>query len=227
MLDIKKGQYSTEYVIIIGIGVGIIASFLVYVTFFYGSFASSSSASQITTAANNLAKEVNYVASQGPGSMQTFPITIPLLQSQYSFFCGNLIKLQTTTELGVSKPAQNVSGMLPLSGGTFDAFARNENGSVLIGLDFSVALIKQSYSISSSTLFYILSFYNSSNYLTGTAFNISIFSTEGVYLTSVTGSTGSGQVSGSLPFSFNPAKEYVVEVYPSGAGDYSSTCITG
>lgn len=225
MSDIKKGQYSIEYTIIIGIGVSIIAAFVVYVALFYGSFTLSSSATQITTAAKNFANEVNYVASQGPGSIQEFPITIPLLEPQYSFFCGNIIKLQTTTELGVSKPLENVSGMLPLSGGTFDGFVRGENGSALVGLDFSVALIKLTYSISSGTLSYSMSFYNYSDDLKGTSFNMSLFSTDGLYLTSVTGSTNSsGQATGTLTLP-SAANQYVLEIYPSGSGDYYSTCV--
>jgi hypothetical protein len=223
----KNGQYSTEYTIIIGIGVAIIAAFLIYIALFYGSFASSSSASQITTVADNLANEVSYVASQGPGSMQVFPITIPLIQSKYSFFCGNLIKLETSTELGVSKSVENVSGMLPLSGGTFDAFARDNNGSATIGLVFSIAYILQSYSVSSNTLSYSLSFYNSSGYLKGTVFNISLFSTRGAYITSAKSSTTSGQASGTLTLPSSASVQYVFEVTPLGSGDYYSTCVTG
>ena len=48
--------------------------------------------------------------------------------------------------------------MLPLSGGTFDAFARDENGSAVIGRDFSIALIQFTYSTSSNTLSYSLAF---------------------------------------------------------------------
>ena len=222
----QKGQYSTEYVIIIGIGISIIAAFLIYVALFYDSFALSSSGSQITTVSNSIANEVSYVASQGPGSVQAFPITIPLIKPHNSFFCGNIIKLQTTTELGVSKPIENVSGMLPLSGGTFNAFARDENGSVLLGLDFSIALIQFTYSISSDTLSYSMSFYNSSDDLKGTSFNVSLFSTSGLYLTSVTGSTSSGQATGTLTLPSTVPSQYVIEVYPSGSGDYYSTCIS-
>ncbi|MCL4397213.1 hypothetical protein M1494_02605 [Candidatus Parvarchaeota archaeon] len=222
----KKGQYSIEYTIIIGIGISIIAAFVIYVALFYGSFASGSAASQITTVSSDLANEVSYVASQGPGSMQAFPITIPLIQSQYSFFCGNLIKLQTTTELGISDAIENVSGMLPLSGGTFDAFARDENGSALIGLDFSISLIQLTYSLSSNILSYSMSFYNYSNDLKGTSFNVSLFSTDGLYLTSVIGSTSSGQATGTLTLPSAAPRQYVLEVYPTGSGDYYSTCIS-
>ncbi len=222
----QKGQYSLEYTIIMGIGIGIIAAFVVYIALFYGSFASSSAGSQITTVSDSLANEISYVASQGPGSMQVFPITLPLIEPRYSFFCGNIIKLQTTTELGVSKSIENVSGMLPLSGGTFDAFARDENGSALVGLDFSIALIQFTYSISSNTLSYSMSFYNYSNGLKGTSFNVSLFSTGGSYLTSVTGSTSSGQATGTLTLPSTAQSQYVLEVYPSGSGDYYSTCIS-
>ena len=221
----QKGQYSIEYTIIIGIGISIIAAFLIYVALFYGSFAVGSAASQITTASDNLANEISYIASQGPGSMQDFPITIPLIEPQYSFFCGNIIKLQTTTELGVSKSIENVSGMLPLSGGTFDAFARDENGSALIGLDFSVALIQFTYSISSNTLSYSMSLYNYSDGLTNAKFNLSLFSTDGLYLNSVTGSTSFGQATGTLTLPSSAQNQYVVEIYPSLSGDYYSTCI--
>ncbi|MCL4376042.1 hypothetical protein M1558_00935 [Candidatus Parvarchaeota archaeon] len=222
----KKGQYSIEYTIIIGIGVSIIAAFVVYVALFYGSFASSSAGSQITTVSDSLANEISYVASQGPGSMQAFPITIPLIEPQNSFFCGNIVKLQTTTELGVSKSIENVSGMLPLSGGTFDAFARDENGSALVGLDFSIALIQFNYSISSDILSYSMSFYNYSNDLKGASFNVSLFSTGGLYLTSVTGSTSSGKATGTLTLPSTAPSQYVIEVYPSGSGDYYSSCIS-
>ncbi len=228
MSNLRKGQYSTEYVIVIGIGISIIAAFVVYVMLFYGSFALSSSASQITTTANNLANEVNYVASQGPGSMQTFPVTVSLLQPQYSFFCGDIIKLQTTTELGVSKPAENVSGMLPLSGGTFDAFVKGENGSAIIGLDFSVAYIQQSYAMSSNTLFYKLRFYNYSGGLKSSSFNLTVFSAGEQYISSVTGSTSTtdiGYASGTVTLPSSAPNRYIVEIYPNNSGDYSSTCI--
>ncbi|MEM0142789.1 MAG: hypothetical protein QXL94_02360 [Candidatus Parvarchaeum sp.] len=220
----RKGQYSIEYTIIIGIGVSIIAAFVVYVALFYGSFALGSSASQITTVADNIANEISYVASQGQGSMQTFPITIPLLLPQYSFFCGDIIKLQTTTELGVSKAIENVSGMLPLSSGTFHAFAKVENNSALLGLDFSISLVRMSYSISSNTLSYTLHFYNYSGGLVTTNFNASLFSTGGAYLTSVTGSANSGEAQGTLTLP-SSSNEYVLEVYPSGSGDYFSECV--
>ncbi|MGC8533058.1 MAG: hypothetical protein ACP5MV_00270 [Candidatus Parvarchaeum sp.] len=230
MSYLKKGQYSAEYVIVIGIGISIIAAFVVYVMLFYGSFALSSSASQITTAANNLANEVNYVASQGPGSMQTFPITVPLLEPQYSFFCGNIIKLQTTTELGVSKPAENVSGMLPLSGGTFDAFVKTVNGSAILGLRFAISYISQSYTASGTTISYNLEFYNSSFLPTNSpvTFNISVFSTNGVYLGSSISSTSSSSpstASGSVVASAYHS-EYVIEVTPSNSGDYASQCVS-
>jgi uncharacterized protein (UPF0333 family) len=227
MLDNRKGQYSVEYTIIIGIGLGIIAAFLIYITFFYGSFSLSSSASQIKTLSDTIANHVNYIASEGPGSMQTFPITLPLLQQQYSFFCGDIIKLQTTTELGVSKPGENVSGMLPLTSGTFDAFARAENGSAIIGLRFLISYVLGSYSVSSNTLSYSLSFYNYSGDLKGTAFNISLLSTGGAYITSAKSSTTSGQASGTLTLPSSAPVEYVLEVTPSGSGDYYSTCVTG
>ena len=220
----KKGQYSVEYAIIMGIGISIIAAFLLYIALFYGSFAVGSAASQITTVSDSLSNEISYVTSQGPGSVQAFPITIPLIEPKYSFFCGNIIKLQTTTELGVSKSIENVSGMLPLSGGTFDAFARDENGSAVIGLDFSIALIQFTYSTSSNTLSYSLSFYNYSNDLTPAKFNLSLFSAGGTYLQSITGSTTSGKATGTL--SLPSPNLYIIEVYPSGAGDYYSTCIS-
>ncbi len=230
MLD-KKAQYSTEYVIIIGIAVGIIASFLVYVALFYGSFSTVSAASDITNIASSLAKEANYVTSQGVGSLQAFPITIPLLQPQYSFFCGNTIKLQTTTELGVAQPAENISGMLPLSGGTYDAFVASTNTQVLVGLKFAVSLIIQSYSISDSVLSYSLYFYNVSDLPMAkpVSFNISIFTTGGVYKTSTTGSTSISSPStafGTLTLPSPESNEYVVEVTPSNSGDYASACVS-
>ena len=226
----KNGQYSTEYVIILGIGLAVIASFLIYVMLFYGSFSSSSAASQITSVSNSLAKEANYVASQGPGSIQTFPITIPLIESQHSFYCGNIIKLQTPTQLGISQSSGNISGMLPLSGGTYDAFAEAGNNQVLIGLKFAVSLIKQSYTVSFSgstaTLDYALSFYNLSGDLTGTSFNLTILSMGGSYITSITGSTTTGTYSGTITLSSSASAQYLVEIFPTNAGDYSSTCIT-
>lgn len=230
MSGLRQGQYSTEYIVIMGIGIGIIAIFLVYVTYLYGSFAVSSAANQITNVANTLAEETNYVSSQGPGSVQAFPISVPLIQPQHSFFCGNIIKLQTSTELGISRPGSNVSGMLPLSGGTYNSFARDEGESVLIGMQFPIALVQQSYSVSVSgstaSLSYSLSFYNFSGGLAAASFNMSVFSTDGAYITSGAGSTGSGQISGSLALPYSSPTQYVVEIYPSGSGDYSSTCIS-
>lgn len=233
----RNGQYSTEYVIIIGIGVGLIASFVVYVVFFYGSFASTSAANDITGVANTLATEANYVTAQGTGSMQTFPITIPLLEQHYSFFCGNIIKLQTPAQLGVARPAENISGMLPLSGGTYNAFVRAGNGGVLVGLRFAVSTIEQSYLVTLSsgsptiaTLHYTLNFYNYSfePVPTAVAYNLSVFTADGTYITSITNSTASPAYSissGEITLPSAIPAEYVVEVTPSSSGDYASTCI--
>ena len=230
-MSIKKAQYSTEYVIVVGIGIAIIASFLVYAMLFYGSFASSSSANQMITIANSLAKEANYVAFQGEGSMQTFPITIPLLNPQHSFFCGNIIKLQTSAQLGIAQSAENISGMLPLSSGSYTAFVKAASNQIIVGLRFAISSIEQSYSISSNTLYYSLLFFNYSDkpVITTQPFNISLFSTSGVYITSATSSTlvsSPSQASGSLTLPSSPMSEYVVEIYPANSGDYSSTCIT-
>lgn len=226
----NKAQYSTEYVIIIGIGVAIIASFLIYVMLFYGSFSSSSSASQIKNVASSISKEADYVSSQGVGSIQAFPITIPLLQQKDSFLCGDIIKLQTTTELGVAKPAENISGMLPLTGGTYDAFVKSVNGQVVLGLRFAISYISQSYSVSGTTISYNLEFYNYSfqPVTSPVTFNISVLSTNGVYLGSAVSSTSSSSpstASGSVTASaYYP--EYVIEVTPSSSGDYASQCVS-
>ena len=229
MLDSRKGQYSVEYTIIMGIGIAIIAAFLIYIAFFYSSFALSSSASQIKTLSDTFANQANYVASQGPGSMQIFPITTPLLQPQYSFFCGDLIKLQTSTELGVSKPGENVSGMLPLASGTFDAFAKAVNGNVILGLKFAISYISQNYTVSGTTISYNLDFYNSSLQPVNSPvnFNVSVFSTNGAYLGSTIGSTSSSSPStaaGTLVASAYYS-EYVIEVTPTDSGDYASECV--
>jgi hypothetical protein len=234
-MSAKKAQYSTEYVIIIAIGIGLIASFLFYAVFFYGSFASTSSANDITNVASSIAKQANYVSAQGVGSIQTFPITIPLLEPQYSFFCGDIIKLQTTTELGVASPAGNVSGMLPLTGGTYVAFVKEDYNQTFVGLKFAVSLIIQSDTISASssseTLNYNLKFYNYSldPIPTPVTFNLSVFTTDGVYVASLLGSTSSSspnKISGTLSLPLSNLNLYVVEVTPSSSGDYASACVS-
>jgi hypothetical protein len=217
-MSAKKAQYSTEYVIIIAIGIGLIASFLFYAVFFYGSFASTSSANDITNVASSIAKQANYVSAQGVGSIQTFPITIPLLEPQYSFFCGDIIKLQTTTELG-----------------TYVAFVKEDYNQTFIGLKFAVSLIIQSDTISASssseTLNYNLKFYNYSldPIPTPVTFNLSVFTTDGVYVASLLGSTSSSspnKISGTLSLPLSNLNLYVVEVTPSSSGDYASACVS-
>ncbi|MCL4401013.1 MAG: hypothetical protein M1348_00735 [Candidatus Parvarchaeota archaeon] len=200
MVLYRKGQFTTEYLIVIGIALSVISIFMIYVFFYYAGYSSTVNSNLAASAAASLVENANYVASIGLGSKITFPVNFPSVSFPESYFCGNYIKLVSGQYSSIQKSRLNLQGVLPITPGVYMVYVRyNSSGTVQMGLEGVVSYINASYSLNVNTLSYSLRFYNSSYKLDGaTPFNISVFSSSGNIINSTSGTTSAGSVSGSL-----------------------------
>ncbi len=220
----KKAQFITEYIIVIGIALSIIAVFLVYVLVYYSGYSNSSNSNQISTITNSIVQEANYVFSEGVGSKTSFTLGFPDLQVINSFFCGDYIKVTSSQYSSVSRADEELEGLLPLKQGTYVMYARyNQTGIVQIGLDSGVSYINYTYSYDSSKdlLFYNLTFFDSQYLISsGVAgivpYNITVFSVNGVYLNSSTSLSVDDFAYGELTLKPTPS-EAIIDIFVNGA----------
>ena len=222
----RKSQFTTEYLIIVGIGIAIITIFLAYVSLYYISFSSSSSTKTLNSAATSLIKQSSYLSSEGSGSETTFSVAFPAINPSQSYFCGNFLKLTSNSITSIQKSSIELNGLLPTTAGTYNFRETNVNGLAKIGLNQPVSYINSSYALSGKTLSYSLYFYNSTGGIGGDiTFNITVLSLSGKQISSQTETASNGVYSGSLSLS-TTLPEYLVEIFPIGYNVFASSCFT-
>jgi hypothetical protein len=214
------GQFTTEYLVIIGIALTIIVAFLVYVFIFYGSYYSSSVSNQVTTVANAIVQGANYVSSEGVGSKTSLTIDFPLLENISgisSYFCGSYVKISSSTYSSIAQANVDLEGLLPSSAGNYVVYATYASPNLVqIGLNAPITYINSTYTINVNSLTYNLSFFNAS-YLpaASTKFNLSIFSPSGSLIKSVTGTANAkGFFYNSVTLT-TVLPEFIMAVFPS------------
>ncbi len=233
----RRGQFTTEYLVVIAIALSVIVAFLVYVFIFYSGYASSSNSDQVATAVNSVVQEANYVSSEGLGSKTSFPLTFPSIQALNSYFCGTYIKISSSSYSSIERANTRISGVLPLTPGTYVMYAKYAGaGTVQIGVRGSISYINATYAVNFSSvesgenyahISYNLSFFDS-NYLAAgaTAFNVSVYTPSGTILKSVTGTSNSnGIAAGSLNVGTVLA-EYIIDVFALQANVFAPSCLS-
>ena len=227
MVDSKRSQFTTEYMIVVAVALAIVISFLIYAIIFYSSYFNNSAANEVKTAANSLTAEANYVLAEGIGSKVSFPVYIPQLAKTSSFFCSNYVKIKSGGYSSISSAKTDISGLLPLKAGNYIYYAwYNETGNVYLGLDFKISLVTYNYSISGTSLFYSLGFYGQDGVLLPkTNFNISVFNGDGTYIASAVQAAVNGLDNGSLNIG-SIGSAYIINVYPLGYDVFAPTCFS-
>ena len=79
----RKAQFTTEYLIIIGIAFGLIAIFLVYAFVYYSSYNNGAGYQQVQNAAVSITQQARYVGSAGIGSKSIFTQYFPACSPTY------------------------------------------------------------------------------------------------------------------------------------------------
>ncbi|MCL4398971.1 hypothetical protein M1293_00450 [Candidatus Parvarchaeota archaeon] len=223
----RKAQFTTEYLIIIGIAFGLIAIFLVYAFVYYSSYNNGAGYQQVQNAAVSITQQAQYVGSAGIGSKSIFTQYFPALDKADSFFCGDYVKVSSAGYSYLSKSDFNMQGILPTTAGSYSAYAYyTSNGSIYVGLQAGLSYVNTTYNISGSYLGYGIDFYNQIGLLAkSTSFNISVFSVGGSYLNSTIGTTPSGYASGEIYLPQN-LPEYLIKIYPLGYNMFESSCFS-
>ena len=220
----KRGQYTTEYLIIIGLGIAIIGIFLAYVSLYYMSFSSTAGSKTLDSAASSLISQASYVSSEGSGSETTFSVAFPSINPAQSYFCGSFLKLTSGSLTSIQKSSIALTGLLPTTAGTYDVHETNTNGLAEVALSQTVSYINSSYKLSGSNLFYVLYFYNDTGGISGDInFNITVLSLSGKYITSQVETSSNGYYSGEIPLT-STQPEYLIEIFPIGYNVFSSSC---
>ena len=220
----KRGQYTTEYLIIIGLGIAIIGIFLAYVSLYYMSFSSTAGSKTLDSAASSLISQASYVSSEGSGSETTFSVAFPSINPAQSYFCGSFLKLTSGSLTSIQKSSIALTGLLPTTAGTYDVHETNTNGLAEVALSQTVSYINSSYKLSGSDLFYVLYFYNDTGGIGGDInFNITVLSLSGKYITSQVETSSNGYYSGEIALT-STQPEYLIEIFPIGYNVFSSSC---
>ncbi len=223
-MDRRRAQYTTEYVIILGIAMAVIAAALVYALFFYTSYSSSSSSNQISTAAAQIVQAANYVSAQGADSKTVIAVTFPLLSVQSSFFCGDIVELGSRASSYIDQANVNMSGLMPFIPGLYHAYLTFNGTITEMGLNFPLSSMDSSFSYSSGSIDYSLEFFDENgDLLPDVTFNITVYSESGAYIASQTETSSNGQYSGSVPVSTD-LPLYIIRVFPRTYQVFYSAC---
>lgn len=221
----SRAQYTTEYVIVLGIAMTIIASALFYSLYFYTSYFSSSTSNQLSTAATQLVKAADYVSAQGINSKTLIAVTFPTLTVTSSFFCGQLVQIDSGHSSYIDRANVNISGLMPFNSGLYHAYVVYNGSMADVGINLPLSLVTGTFSYSSGSILYGINFLDrNGNSLPSVNFNISVYSGSGVYLASGTGTTSSSTYTGliSVP---SGQSVYVIRIFPSTYQEFFSTCV--
>lgn len=229
-MKMKAAQASIEYITLIGIALMILAVFLSITMFMYSSFSGSADYNQLSEMGGDIVNVVGGISSQSIGTMYSFSLYSPGLVSP-SFFCGDLLVLNSKAGYEVSDSANmNVSGVLPLGSGQFQAYiaiSKNSNGAIaVLSLDLPISKVISDYSLSPGSVSYNLTFLNASGAQVPTFFDLSALYMNSTQISSLPESTSSGNISGSLsiPSSVNAVIMIVfIQTYSEEAGQCVSS----
>ena len=223
----KRAQFTTEYLIIIGIAFGLIAVFLVYAFVYYSSYNTGSLYQRVQSAAEGLAQQAQYAGSAGIGSRSVFTLYFPSVDENTSFFCGEYAKVSSAGFSYISKSDFQMEGLMPTTAGSYSAYAYyTRGGDVYLGIQAPLSYINTSYTPDGSYLNYSIWFYNQIGLLAkSTSFNLTVFSINGAYVNSTLETTASGYIQGQiyLPQSL---PQYLINIYPLGYNLFESSCFT-
>ncbi len=221
----SKGQFTTEYMIVIAIALATIAFFLIYVFIYYSNYYGSSTSSKVSSVATTLTNEANYVTNEGIGSKTSFSLSVPDLTLLGSFFCGNYIKASYGAYSSIQYSKSKLEGVLPTTGGTYIVYAKySGNDIVQIGLQADISYINYSYSINGNLLNYYLEFYGKNGLPTGsTAYNISVFSYTGQYINSTVSSSTNGEAASSIYLGQVPST-LLIYIFALGTNVVAPSC---
>ncbi len=221
----KKAQFATEYLVITGIALSIIAVFIAYVLVYYSSYTTESNNDQLSTITSSIVQQANYVFSEGIGSKTSFTIDFPTIQTLNSFFCGDYIKITSPQYSSIGRAEVKLEGVLPATSGNYVMYARyNQTGIVEIGFDSPVTYINYSYSYSGSYLCYNLTIFNNKYIAFPAAYNITMFTSAGAYINSTIGASGvyptsnCGAATGELYLHNTIPPEAIIDVFSTQTG---------
>ncbi|MCW1301542.1 MAG: hypothetical protein OH316_00160 [Candidatus Parvarchaeota archaeon] len=224
----RAAQASIEYITLIGVALMILAVFLFIAMYMYSSFNNSANYNQLSEMSNGIVNTVDELSSQSVGSTYSLSFFSPGLASP-SFFCGDILVLNSKTGHEVSTTSNmNMSGILPLNGGQFQAYVsilKTSNGAVaMLSLDLPISKIISDYSLSPGSISYNITFLNASNSAVPTNFNLTALYMNGTQIFSLPKSANSGNVAGSssLPSSVNSV---IMVVYVPTYSEESAQCV--
>ncbi|MCW1293832.1 MAG: hypothetical protein QXJ12_00225 [Candidatus Parvarchaeota archaeon] len=224
----RAAQASIEYITLIGVALMILAVFLFIAMYMYSSFNNSANYNQLSEMSNGIVNTVDELSSQSVGSTYSLSFFSPGLASP-SFFCGDILVLNSKTGHEVSTTSNmNMSGILPLNGGQFQAYVsilKTSNGAVaMLSLDLPISKIISDYSLSPGSISYNITFLNASNSAVPTNFNLTALYMNGTQIFSLPKSANSGNIAGSssLPSSVNSV---IMVVYVPTYSEESAQCV--
>ncbi len=224
------GQAAVEYLIIMGIALLLFSAFLA-ITYYYSSGFNSSDINQnLALAETSLGSSISYIASQQTGATSVFSFSLPQLNQDLSYICGNFIVLSSGNNQVASSLALNTIGELPVTGGTYTGYVTlaNVNGQQEAYLKFQlpISFINTSYVFFNGYLDYNVSFYNEFGSLVhGVNFTISVYGQSNTLLYSTSIESPSGASEGQIPINqYYPNLRVIVYVQKFNLE--SSLCFT-
>jgi len=129
----SKGQVATEYLMLVGICLLIIAGVSGYA---FTQYQDTISSSQTKEAILGIKEAVNNVYALGNGNALIIKISIPNNISSFTA-SENALRITTSTFGSLVESTEvvdtNVSGVLPTLAGQYDILVSNNNGAVILG----------------------------------------------------------------------------------------------
>ncbi len=226
-----KGQVSLEYLIIIGIGLLILSTFLAYTFYYSSAYSATENGQNLALIVNSISGAVSYLSSQQTGSSMAFTFDSPGLNILNSYLCNSYLILASSGAEDTSTLSLPIVGELPINPGQFSGQAKlveiDGKQTTLLSFDLPVSFINASYAFNSSNtkiLSYNLSFLSQSGAAVDDInFNITVYTIGDVQIASENESATSGAFYGAINLTKTYPEVKIIVSVPS-LGVASSEC---
>ncbi len=224
----SKSQSSLEYLIVMGIAIFILVAAISYAIYYQVGYNSAGNSQDLQLAAESIANAISSISTAGVGSSAQFSFSSPGL-SLTSSICNTSISLSYAGEEASQSLPILTTGELPINSGTYSGTVKlvKENGrpQAQLMMQLPISYISTSYIYNPSSIFYNVSFFDSSANLVGDVnFTLIIYSNNKI-VAEQNETTLSGYYSGSItPSTGQFAPNSVAEIYVRSLGIISPSC---
>jgi hypothetical protein len=224
----SKSQSSLEYLIVMGVAIFILVTAISYSIYYQVGYNSASTSQDLQLAATSISNAVTAVSGGEIGSSQQFSFSSPGL-SLTSSICNTSLSLNFAGEQASQSLSMYTTGELPVNSGTYQGNVKlvKENGQsqAQLTMDLPISYISTSYTYNPSSIFYNVSFLDTSGNLVGDVnFTVIIYNNNKI-VAEQNETTISGYYSGSIiPTNGQFSSNSIAEIYVEDLGIISPSC---